>query len=77
MHGTAEMKSDRPQTGRKYLRHVDGLRAIAIIPVLLFHAGFGRFTGGYIGVDVFFVISGFLITRAVFDQSGSYPQELK
>ena len=41
---------------------VDGLRAVAIIPVLLFHAGINAFAGGFFGVDVFFVISGYLIT---------------
>jgi len=41
---------------------VDGLRALAVIAVLFFHAGFQAFSGGYIGVDVFFVISGYLIT---------------
>ena len=42
---------------------VEGLRAIAIVAVLLCHAGLPFFAGGYVGVDVFFVISGFLITR--------------
>lgn len=46
----------------KYRSDIDGLRALAIVPVLLFHAGFTSFSGGYVGVDVFFVISGFLIT---------------
>ena len=46
----------------KYRAEIDGLRALAVIPVILFHAGFHLFSGGYVGVDVFFVISGYLIT---------------
>ncbi|MEE9387195.1 MAG: acyltransferase family protein [Paracoccaceae bacterium] len=46
----------------KYRREIDGLRAIAILPVVLFHAGFTALGGGFVGVDVFFVISGYLIT---------------
>jgi peptidoglycan/LPS O-acetylase OafA/YrhL len=45
-----------------YRREIDGLRAVAVLPVILFHAGFSVFSGGYVGVDVFFVISGYLIT---------------
>ena len=52
----------------KYRREIDGLRAIAVLPVILFHAGFEWFSGGYIGVDVFFVISGYLITTIIINE---------
>ncbi|HXE87179.1 MAG TPA: acyltransferase, partial [Hyphomicrobiaceae bacterium] len=49
----------------KYRPEIDGLRALAVAPVILFHAGFPMFQGGYVGVDVFFVISGYLITTII------------
>jgi len=48
-----------------YRREIDGLRAVAVLPVILFHAGFQTFGGGFVGVDVFFVISGYLITTII------------
>jgi peptidoglycan/LPS O-acetylase OafA/YrhL len=49
----------------KYRSDIDGLRAIAVIPVVLFHARAPVFGGGFVGVDVFFVISGYLITSLI------------
>lgn len=46
----------------RFLPHVQGLRAIAVLAVVLFHFWPGRISGGYVGVDIFFVISGYLIT---------------
>lgn len=46
----------------KYRPEIDGLRALAVLPVIFFHAGFTLFQGGFVGVDIFFVISGYLIT---------------
>ena len=52
----------------EYRREVDGLRAFAVIPVIFFHAGFQIFSGGFVGVDVFFVISGYLITSIIISE---------
>lgn len=58
-----------------YQPHVDGLRAVAVVVVLLFHLGVPGFDGGFVGVDVFLVISGFLITRLIVgevEQTGTF-----
>jgi peptidoglycan/LPS O-acetylase OafA/YrhL len=53
------------EQGLHYRPDIDGLRAIAVLVVVFYHLGFSSLPGGYVGVDVFFVISGFLITRLV------------
>lgn len=52
----------------EYRKEIDGLRAVAVVPVLLFHAGIAGFNGGFVGVDVFFVISGYLIGTIVWSE---------
>jgi peptidoglycan/LPS O-acetylase OafA/YrhL len=67
---------ERPSPGTRnsedgYRADIDGLRAVAVLSVLFFHAGFSGFQGGFTGVDVFFVISGFLIGGHVYDEERS------
>lgn len=52
----------------QYRAEVDGLRALAVVPVVLFHAGIAGFSGGFVGVDIFFVISGYLITSIILSE---------
>jgi peptidoglycan/LPS O-acetylase OafA/YrhL len=55
----------------QYRPEIDGLRALAILPVIFFHAGFSFFKGGFVGVDIFFVISGYLITSIILNEKAS------
>ena len=70
------------------MRHradIDGLRAIAVVPVVLFHAGVSQVSGGFVGVDIFFVISGYLITSLIlgemaegrFSLAGFYERRIR
>ena len=67
--------STRDLAPSQFQRHIDGLRAVAVLGVLIGHVAPGRLSGGFIGVDVFFVISGYLITNLILNeinQTGSF-----
>jgi peptidoglycan/LPS O-acetylase OafA/YrhL len=66
-HGN-ETKKRSGRAALKYRPDIDGLRAVAVLSVLAFHAEISKLSGGYVGVDVFFVISGYLISSIVFDE---------
>ena len=55
------------ERGIRYIPAIDGLRAVAVIAVMLYHLGFNWIPGGFLGVDLFFVISGYVITRLLLD----------
>ena len=58
------------KTSLGYRRDIDGLRAVAVLAVVAYHTGVPGVRGGFVGVDVFFVISGFLITGLLLDDLG-------
>jgi len=79
------MIDTKNSAGPRYRSEIDGLRALAILPVVFFHYRFAWFRGGFVGVDVFFVISGFLITQLIeterkdglFTLAGFYERRLR
>jgi len=62
------MSATEQASASSYLKHIQGLRAIAVLSVVLFHIDANLCPGGFVGVDVFFVISGFLITRGLLEE---------
>lgn len=63
--GPGLLRGTRQDDDLVYIKSIDGLRATAVLLVVLFHANVALFQGGYVGVDAFFVISGFVITRSI------------
>jgi peptidoglycan/LPS O-acetylase OafA/YrhL len=55
-------------TGSRFRTDVEGLRAVAVLAVVAYHAGLGAVGGGYVGVDIFYVLSGFLITGRLWEE---------
>lgn len=71
---TSAVGSDRTvreSVGKQFRPDIEGLRAVAVLAVVLFHADLPGLSGGFIGVDVFFVISGFLITGLLWREVSS------
>jgi peptidoglycan/LPS O-acetylase OafA/YrhL len=62
------MASGLPRNELKYRPDIDGLRAVAVLVVVFYHAQVPGFSGGFMGVDIFFAISGFLITGIVWSE---------
>jgi peptidoglycan/LPS O-acetylase OafA/YrhL len=63
-----------PARHSEYRPHLDGLRAIAVLLVVAFHSQIAKFSGGFVGVDVFFVLSGYLVTQLLLRDIGSFER---
>jgi peptidoglycan/LPS O-acetylase OafA/YrhL len=62
-HGHRHVQPPSQSATLRYIPGLDGIRGLAVLDVVIDHTGLGLLPGGYVGVDVFFVLSGFLITR--------------
>jgi len=67
----------QPLHGQDYRRDIDGLRSVAVLSVVAYHAGWSALSGGFAGVDVFFVISGYLITSLILNEQAADRFRLK
>lgn len=63
---SAQISKTSATSVQRYRSEIDGLRTLAVIPVVMFHADISGFGGGFVGVDIFFVISGYLITGILY-----------
>src|SRR3982751_6379859 len=72
-----DVRLSQAQARARYRSDIDGLRAVAVLAVIAFHAAPRLVPGGFAGVDVFFVISGFLITGILLDGAGRHRLTLR
>lgn len=70
--GSEENHSGLDSGEQRYLPEIDGLRAVAVVCVILYHSKISAFANGYLGVDIFFVISGFVITRLIVNKGAGF-----